>query len=135
MKGILADNDVGGHVALIMSIWQSPAWREVWDSLALALYSFADAGLNVEATDADIWHACQKAQIVLITANRNDDGPDSLQATIREHNTAMSLPVLTLGNAKRLVVDKAYARQTAEKALEYLLDIEKYRGVGRLYVP
>jgi hypothetical protein len=33
------------------------------------------------------------------------------------------------------VHDKSYAKQTAEKALEYLMDIEKYRGAGRLYIP
>ena len=53
----------------------------------------------------------------------------------QNENTAACLPTFTIGNAKRLMVDKAYARQVAVKLLEYLLDIEQYRGAGRLYVP
>jgi hypothetical protein len=43
--------------------------------------------------------------------------------------------VLTLANPKRILIDKAYARRTAERILEYLIDIDQYRGTGRLFVP
>jgi hypothetical protein len=33
------------------------------------------------------------------------------------------------------VRDKAYAERVAERLLDYLMTIENYRGVGRLYVP
>lgn len=73
--------------------------------------------------------------MVLITGNRNDDGPDSLEATLRRANSPACLPVFTLANPKRIYKDREYAFQVAVKFLEYFLDIENYRGVGRLYVP
>jgi len=135
MKGILPDNDIHGYVSFLVRIWQSNAWREVWDSLALNVYTFDDLGLSLEATDSEIWHACQAAAAVLVTANRNDDGAESLAATIRAHGLATSLPVITLANVKRMHKDRAYAKGVAERALERLLDIENYRGVGRIYLP
>lgn len=135
MKGLLADNDVQGQLALVVKIWQGPEWRFVWEALALTIHAFADVGLAPDAEDTEIWRKCQALDIALLTANRNDDGPLSLTATIRDENTAACLPVFTIGNAKRVLVDKAYAKQVAVKLLEYLLDIEQYRGAGRLYVP
>jgi hypothetical protein len=49
--------------------------------------------------------------------------------------TIACLPVLTLANAERIRTDKRYAEQTAVRLLEYLLDIENYRGTARIYVP
>jgi hypothetical protein len=71
----------------------------------------------------------------LFTANRNQKGDDSLEATIRRENTPTSLPVLTLANAKRFEESREYAERVATRLLEYLLDIETYRGSGRLYLP
>jgi hypothetical protein len=135
MKAILADNDIRGQLEVFIGVWQGPAWRSLWEGLALTVQTFATLGLGEDASDAEVWSSCQNADTVLVTANRNNDGPDSLHATISRAATLVSLPVITLANARRVMIDKPYARQTAEKILEYLLDIEKYRGTGRLYVP
>ena len=73
--------------------------------------------------------------MILITSNRNDDGPDSLEATIRTHGTPHSLPVFTLADAKRVLKERSYAELVADRLLEYLFDIEGLRGAGRLYLP
>lgn len=81
---------------------------------------------------------CQHKELVLITANRNHDGEDSLEATIRRENTPHSLPVLTLADADRILFilfDPVYADHVAEKLLQYLLEIDLVRGTGRLYLP
>jgi hypothetical protein len=135
MKGILADNNIEGQVAILLQICQSPEWREVWAGLGFSLRTFEELGLARNSSDALVWQTCQEQQLILITANRNDDGPDSLEATIREQSTARSLPVLTPANARRVPHDRAYAKETAEKVMEYLLDIENYFGAGRLFVP
>jgi hypothetical protein len=70
-----------------------------------------------------------------ITANRNAEGPDSLEAAIRTLGTARSLPVVTIGDPDRLLRDRDYAQRAAAQLLEYLLDLENLRGTGRLYVP
>ena len=73
--------------------------------------------------------------MILLTNNRNDDGPDSLEAAIRQHNTADSLPVFTIGNVGRLEMSRAYAEEVVESLYEYLLRIDELRGTGRLFLP
>jgi len=71
----------------------------------------------------------------LFTGNRNDEGPDSLEATLRAHNQITSLPVITLGDAMRYNYHRAHAEAAAEGLMEILLDLDSRRGAGRLYVP
>lgn len=86
-------------------------------------------------SDAVLWDVCQREQLVLITANRNADAPDSLEATLRARNAAESLPVLTLANPQRMVRSRAYAERVAARMLDYLMNIDGVRGAGRLYLP
>ncbi len=79
--------------------------------------------------------SCRTDGIVLITGNRNNDGPESLEATILELNEPHSLPVLTIGHPQRVLRESAYADRIAERILELLLDLDRVRGAGRLYVP
>lgn len=135
MTEILADNDVQGQVALLMQILQGDPWREFSDHLTLTLRTFEDLRLSRDATDATLWRACQQRGVVLITGNRNSEGPDSLEATINGENSPDYLPVFTLAKPARILKDHGYAQRAAEKLLEYLLDIELFRGVGRFYLP
>jgi hypothetical protein len=70
-----------------------------------------------------------------MTDNRNDDGPDSLEATIRNENQAGSLPVVTIADTDRILRDRLYAERVAECLLDYLMRIDELQGTGRLYVP
>src|SRR5262249_10326723 len=97
--------------------------------------NFRTLGLAVTVADAILWHTCQGLQIALVTANRNATGPDSLEATIRAHNKADSLPVFTLADAQRVLHSRDYAERAAAKLLDYLLNIDLVRGTGRLYLP
>jgi hypothetical protein len=135
MMGILPDNDIPGQFALLTGIWQSHAWQDIWAGLALKVCRFEDLGLQLDAADCEIWRRCQASAVVLFTGNRNDEGQDSLESTIRNEITAASLPVFTLADPKRVARDKRYARKVAEKALEYLLYIEDHLGAGRIYLP
>ena len=135
MKGLLPDNDVQLQVEILIHIFESETWRDIWRNLNLPFLSFEILGLPRNASDVVLWRECQKRDVVLITANRNDDGPESLEATIRELNQANNLPVFTLANPKRIQQDRAYAERVAERFLEYLLEIDMVRGTGRLYLP
>jgi len=42
---------------------------------------------------------------------------------------------VTLASADPVLEDRDYAVRAVVKLLEYLLDIDNYRGCGRLYVP
>lgn len=135
MRGILADNDVEGFVRGIHSIWLTDTWRELWQDLGLSVYSFQMLGLSRESTDAVVWRTCQREAVVLITGNRNEDRPESLEAVIRTENQPESLPVITLANLERLARDRGYAELVAERLLERLMAMDDLRGSGRIYVP
>jgi hypothetical protein len=135
VKGILGDANIQGHLDVLRFIWESAAWQEVWHSLALTINTFTELGLSVDDSDAVIWDYCQQRALALLTANRNEDGPDSLEATIRDRNTPTSLPVFTLADADRVYQSKLYAERVAVKLLEYFQDIDLLRGTGRMYVP
>ncbi len=135
MLGILADVNVRGHLWVLLGRFQEDSRRELWAHLNLTTPTFQDLGLPPDASDLVVWQACQRAQLVLLTANRNQKEPDSLEATLRLYNRPESLPVFTLANPDRLLADSAYAERVADRFLEYLFDLDKYRGTGRLYLP
>jgi hypothetical protein len=126
MKGLLADmNDVRQVRVLVMILQEEPR-LEFWNHLRLSTPTFADL---------EVWQKCQEEELVLITANRNADSPDSLKTTIRTHGTVASLPVFTLADANRGLTERTYAELVDERLLEYLFDIENLRGAGRMYLP
>lgn len=134
MLRIMADNDVVGHVRALVQLCESLPWAELWKEAQCELNSFVDLGLPEDATDAQVWWACQRNEVVLITANRNSEGPQSLEVTIRQHNNVRCLPVLTFANQDRILRDGRYAAAVVERLLEILFDLN-LRGSGRLYLP
>lgn len=135
VNGVLADVNIEAHVDYLMALAQAAPWTDVWQELSLAYLRFADVGLEHDAPDVDIWECCQNGEYLLITSNRNSDGPDSLEATIRNRNADGSLPVLTIADPERLRRSRDYADEVVERFLTTLLDIETLRGTGRLYLP
>jgi hypothetical protein len=135
MRGLLADINILGHLRALIAVLEDDYWRDVWHSLNLPLYSFRDFGLATNASDALVWQKCQDEELVLLTGNRNSDGPDSLEAVLRAKNTPACLPVFTVGDTERVLQSKQYAERVVERLLEYVLDVENYRGTGRLYLP
>ncbi len=135
MKAILSDVNIEGHVRILVNILESDSWQGVWSLLKLSVYTFSDLGLVPETLDSTLWQVCQKNEVVLLTANRNDDGADSLEATIRSMNTEYSLPVLTVADADRILHSREYAERVVERTIDYLIDIDNFRGTGRLYLP
>jgi hypothetical protein len=135
MRGILADINIQGQVDILRLILEGEYWAELWRDLSLRVYYFADVGLDADTPDAVIWRLCQQQELILITANRNEDGPDSLETTIKNENTARSLPVLTLADAEGIRRGRSYAERVVEQLLDYLMNIDNCRGAGRLYLP
>jgi hypothetical protein len=135
VQAILGDINIQGHVRVLVTLLESAAWSDLWEPLRLPLRTFADLGLARDASDAVVWQVCQQQGIILLTANRNAQGPDSLENTIRSQNTGESLPVLTVANPDQILHSKDYAERVAAKMLDYLLNIEQLRGTGRLYLP
>src|SRR5262245_51078176 len=122
MQRILSDHDVQGHVSHLMDICQMPPWVDLWRELECVLCTFEDCDLSEDATDATIWHTWQDHDILLITGNRNAEGPESLAMTLRQRNTSNCLPVLTLADPDRLQRDRQDAEAVVERLFEVLID-------------
>ncbi len=73
--------------------------------------------------------------MILVTGNRNRDGPDSLEATIQTLNRSECLPVFTIGDMDEFRYSRRYAERVTEKLIDYLLELDNCRGAGRLYLP
>jgi hypothetical protein len=54
---------------------------------------------------------------------------------MREEIPTTSLPVITIGNADRLLNDPEYRERCATRLVEIVLDIDDYRGVSQLFIP
>jgi hypothetical protein len=132
---LLVDAHLEGHAELLIMRLYSEAWRELSAHLNIQFVNLEQVGLNREAKDDVVWQLCQKRGYYLLTANRNLESDDSLEATIRREGNADSLPVFTFADADRIYRSTIYLEEVVETLLEYLLDETNFRGTGRLYLP
>ena len=137
MRGLLADVNLQGHLDRLRRRIAALGLWLVLDELGLTFATFADLGLAADLDDRSIWRFCQDQGWVLFTANRNDDGPTSLQATLRDSWSEGCFPVLTLGSRLKFESQRDYADRVAEEVAELLFDIHggENRDQGRIYVP
>ncbi|MGL6094272.1 MAG: hypothetical protein ACRC7O_00540 [Fimbriiglobus sp.] len=138
MTGLLADHNVGAHVTRLVAVLVASEFAAEWMSRGLSVETFASLGLDIRTDDRALFALCQSRELILVTANRNHDGDDSLAAAIRDGGLD-DLPVLTLARADRVLNNGQYAMAAAISLLEYVMDLEDrpetIRGAGRLYLP
>jgi hypothetical protein len=135
MATLLPDHNIKGHFEVLLRIWTSPSLWDFWEGLSLSAESFESLGIPESLPDSELWQLCQERELILLTGNRNEDGANSLEATIAAHNGPTSLPVFTISAPDQVMVDRFYAERVAEKVIDYVSDLEKIRGTGRLFVP
>jgi hypothetical protein len=128
---LLIDHNLEGQALLIRGLLSAEGWL---DLVPLQLQTLADAGLPVNSNDRTVWRFAQAHAMLLLTDNRSRKGADSLEETLRDEAISSSLPVLTIGTARRLV-EPEYRRRCVERLLEIVLDLERYAGVSRLFIP
>jgi len=131
MITILVDHNIEGHAVIIWGALAADGWL---DLLSIKLLTFEEAGLPADSNDRTVWRFAQKNKMFLLTDNRNMKGSDSLEQTIRQENTPISLPVLTLGNTDRLD-EKMYRDNFVNRLIDILLDSDNYLGTGRIFIP
>lgn len=105
------------------------------DWVSIRFITFDEMKLPVNSDDRLVWQLAQSNQMILLTANRSMKGENSLEQVMREEITPASLPVITIGNADRLLNDPGYRERCATRLVEIVLDIDGYRGVSRLFIP
>jgi len=128
---VLVDHNIEGQADLLESALVSEGWAE---PAVLHIVTFADVSLPFETSDQKVWEFAQKHQMVLLTANRNKDGEESLQQAILQQNRPASYPIVTIANADRMA-ERDYRNRCATKLAEICMEIERYLGTGRLYIP
>jgi hypothetical protein len=133
MQKILADHNCEGQAEAIFNALRYHGFSSL---ISIELVLFHDVGLTKTAKDVDVWRLCQEAGYLLLTGNRTaDDGAQSLEVNINRFLTADSLPVVTIGNLRRVMVDPEYCWRCAEDLVEFVLDLNNVRGVPRVYIP
>ncbi|WP_071189759.1 DUF5615 family PIN-like protein [Trichormus sp. NMC-1] len=127
----LIDYNLTGNAVLFWGTLAAEGWV---DLLSIRFFTFKQIGLATDSSDRIVWQFAQANQMILITANRNMKGSDSLEQMIREENIATSLPILTIGNPDRFD-ERGYRERCAARLVDILLDIENYMGAGRIFIP
>ena len=132
MIGVLVDHNIERHGQLLWGQFTPADWQGMQVS---TFRSLIDVGLVASASDRIIWQYCQANSLLLLTANRNERGEDSLQAVIGQLGSADALPVLTLANPDRVLADATYRELCAYRIAEVALTLESIHGTGRLFIP
>ena len=133
MQIVLSDHNCEGHAD---TIFQALRHRGLVPLLPMELVLFSQVGLHPKSSDREVWHFCQERNYLLLTGNRTAaDGKKSLEHVIHAFVKADSLPVITIGNLRRVMADPNYCFQCAENLAEIVLDLDTLRGAPRLYIP
>jgi hypothetical protein len=127
----LLDHHLKKQGILLWATMGGEGWLKL---LEIPMLTFSDVGLLINSSDRSVWRFAQEKQLILLTGNRNSEGEDSLEQTIRNENTPSSLPVVTVSVVSRME-ERAYREQCAERLVEIVLNIENYLGIGRVYIP
>lgn len=131
MITFLADHDIEGHVVRLWQTFEAMGWLAL---TGFQITTLQAEGLPVDSLDRVVWNWAQTHGLLIVTGNRNKDGPDSLEQTIRDQNHPLALPVLTVASVARLA-KAPYREQCATRLAEIGLYLDNYRGVGRLFIP
>jgi hypothetical protein len=137
MQGLLADVNVQGFLPYICDLLAARGLLPMLIEQQIQFKTFKDLQIDPNLDDRSLWKLCQRDGWVLFTEDRNDDGPDSLQATITELWREGDLPIVTLSNKSRLRRDRSYGNKVVDDIAELLTDIKdlKIRDQQRIYVP
>jgi hypothetical protein len=130
---ILSDENCVGQVEAIFSELNRLGYVEL---LEVELLTWSTAGLAPGTDDEPLWRYCQENDCLLITGNRTgDDGEEALELIIRDLVGPTHLPVLTVGNLKRVLRNRRYCTACAQRLADIIFDLQFYRGITRLYLP
>lgn len=128
----LVDHNLEGHALLLSGNIANLGWL---DLLEIRFITFEEIGLSVASDDRVVWRFAQTNNMILLTANRSMKGKNSLEKVMREENTSTSLPVVTIGNAGRVLSNSNYRNLCIDQLIKIIFDIDDYRGSRRLFIP
>ncbi|MBW4513784.1 MAG: DUF5615 family PIN-like protein [Timaviella obliquedivisa GSE-PSE-MK23-08B] len=127
----LVDYNLDGYAAVLFGILMQRGWLEFFP---IQFVTFRDVGLPMDIDDRAVWNYAQANQMMILTANRNMKGEDSLEQVMREENGSASFPIITVADLTRLD-ETEYRERCVDRLVEIVLELENYMGVGRLFIP
>lgn len=127
----LVDYNLDGYAAVLLSILTKRGWLEFF---SIQFVIFREVELAMDSSDRVVWNYAQANQMMILTANRNMKGEDSLEQVMREENSSTSFPIITIGDLARLD-ESEYRERCVDRLVEIVLEVENYMGVGRLFIP
>jgi len=128
----LIDHNLKGHALVLFGAIAAQGWL---DMVSIRFATFAELDLPPDSDDRAVWRSAQENRMILLTANRSMKGKNSLEQVMRQESTSTSLPVVTIGNADRLLNDPEYRGRCVESLVEIVLGIDGYRGARRVFIP
>jgi predicted nuclease of predicted toxin-antitoxin system len=129
---VLVDHNLKGHALILLGSIASQGWL---DSVPIRFVTFEEIGLSIDSNDRVVWRLAQENQMILLTANRSMKDEDSLEQVMREENTPTSLPVVTIGNADRVLNDSIYRERCVDRLVEIVIYLGNYMGARRVFIP
>jgi hypothetical protein len=128
----LVDHNFKGHARILLGSIASQGWLDV---VPIRFVMFEEVGLSIDSSDRVVWRVAQENQMILLTANRSMKDEDSLEQVMREENTQDSLPVVTIGNADRVLNDSIYRERCVDRIVEIAIYTANYMGARRVFIP
>jgi hypothetical protein len=128
---VLVDYNLKGYITLMQGTLAAGGWLEI---LAIEFLGLEDVGLAADESDRVIWQFAQENRMLILTANRNAKGEDSLEQTMQEESLPTSLPVLTIAKLDRLI-EREYRERCCARLAEVVLYLDNYLGINRLFIP
>lgn len=128
----LVDHNLKGHARILLGSIAGQGWLDV---VPIRFVMFEEVGLSIDSTDRVVWRIAQKNQMILLTANRSMKDEDSLEQVMREENTQSSLPVVTIGNADRVLNDSIHRERCVDRIVEIAIYTANYMGARRVFIP
>ncbi|MCU0545534.1 MAG: ACP S-malonyltransferase [Oscillatoriaceae cyanobacterium Prado104] len=128
----LVDNNIKGHARVLLGSIVSQGWL---DFVQIRFVMFEEMELSTDSSDRVVWRLAQENQMILLTANRSMKDEDSLEQVMREENTPESLPVVTIGNADRVLNDSIYRERCVDRLVEIAIYSSNYMGARRVFIP
>jgi hypothetical protein len=137
VRGLLVDENVQGHLPHLRRFLDRLDLWSILVAVEIEFAAFPQLGLQPGMADRTLWEFCQREGWVLLTDNRNNDGHDSLEATLRDSWQTGNLPVLTIADKAKFERDRTYAEHAATQIAEVLFGIQggKYRDLQRIFIP
>jgi len=128
----LIDHNFKGHARILLGSIAGQGWLDV---VPIRFVMFEEVGLSIDSNDRVVWRVAQKNQMILLTANRSMKDEDSLEQVMRKENTPSSLPVVTIGNADRVLNDSSYRERCVDQIVEIAIYTANYMGARRIFIP